>query len=67
MRLPQVTRIPLSQDWKPEDTARVIHDEVEKKWNQGWIFLRAETDALLESVCLYFDRPEREPQPPELP
>jgi hypothetical protein len=37
--------------------ARVIEREVEKWWNEGWVFLNAETDALLESVCLFFERP----------
>ncbi len=37
--------------------ARIIEQEAEKWWAEGWVFLRAETDALLESVCLYFERP----------
>lgn len=43
--------------------ADVIEREVERWWDQGWVFLHAETDALMESVCLYFEReiiPERD-------
>lgn len=36
--------------------ARIIEHEVEKWWDQGWVFLRADTDTLMESVCLYFER-----------
>lgn len=49
--------------------AEVIEREVEKWWDQGWVFLRAETDALMESVCLFFEReivPERD-FPPDKP
>ena len=49
--------IPLSPDWKPEKLAVEIEREVEKWWDEGWIFLRAETDLLMESVCLFFERP----------
>ncbi|MDQ3001062.1 MAG: hypothetical protein M3Y08_07350 [Fibrobacterota bacterium] len=48
--------IPISADWKPEAMARIIEHEVEKWWDQGWVFLRADTDTLMESVCLYFER-----------
>lgn len=48
--------IPISSDWKPEAMARIIEREVEKWWDQGWVFLRADTDRLMESVCLYFER-----------
>lgn len=36
--------------------AAVIEREVERWWDEGWVFLRAETDALMESVCLFFER-----------
>jgi hypothetical protein len=49
--------IPIPPDWKPKALARAIEREVEKWWNEGWVFLRAETDALMESVCLFFERP----------
>ncbi len=49
--------IAIEPNWKPEVLARTIEKEVEKWWNEGWVFLRAETDALMESVCLYFERP----------
>ena len=49
--------IPIPPDWKPEVMARVIEREVEKWWDQGWVFLRADTDKLMESVCLFFERP----------
>jgi hypothetical protein len=49
--------IPIPPDWKPEVLARVIEHEVEKWWNEGWVYLNAETDALMESVCLFFERP----------
>ncbi|MEO6094636.1 MAG: hypothetical protein ABIW76_02805 [Fibrobacteria bacterium] len=48
--------IPIPPDWKPEAMARVIEREVEKWWDEGWVFLRADTDKLMESVCLYFER-----------
>jgi hypothetical protein len=48
--------IPIPPDWKPEIMARVIEREVEKWWDEGWVFLRADTDKLMESVCLYFER-----------
>ncbi len=46
----------LSPDWEPEATAEAIQSEVEKWWNEGWVFLKAEPDRLFESVCLYFER-----------
>lgn len=36
--------------------AEIIEKDVEKWWDEGWVFLRAETDLLMESVCLYFER-----------
>ena len=49
--------IPIPADWSPEWMADTVQREVEKWWNEGWVFLRAETDQLMESVCLYFERP----------
>jgi hypothetical protein len=49
--------IPIPPDWKPASLARTIEREVEKWWDEGWVFLSAETDALMESVCLFFERP----------
>ncbi len=54
----RVSWIPLPSDWEPAQLAEVIHTEAEKRWHEGWIFVRAETDALMESVCLYFHWPE---------
>lgn len=48
--------IPIPPDWQPARMAAIIETEVEKWWNEGWVFLRAETDALMESVCLFFER-----------
>jgi len=48
--------IPIPPDWKPARMADTIEREVERWWDQGWVFLRAETDALMESVCLFFER-----------
>ena len=48
--------IPLTPDWKPEKLAQIIEREAEKWWDQGWVFVRADTDALMESVCLTFER-----------
>jgi len=61
--------IPIPPDWKPEVLARIIEREVEKWWDQGWVFLKAETDALMESVCLFFERPipEGESDPRNVP
>lgn len=59
--------IPIAPDWKPEAMARIIEREAEKWWDEGWVFLRAETDKLMESVCLYFERTvvlERDLDPP---
>lgn len=55
------TLLPLPPDWKPEDVAEIIHREAEKRWNAGWVFVRAETDALMESVQLYFARHRGDP------
>ena len=41
----------------------LIEKEAESWWDKGWIFLRAETDALMESVCLFFER-EIDPDDP---
>ena len=49
--------IPIPPDWKPAAMAKTIEREVEKWWDEGWVFLKAETDALMESVCLFFERP----------
>lgn len=48
--------ISIPPNWQPEIMAKVIELEVEKWWNQGWVFTRADTDKLLESVCLFFER-----------
>lgn len=50
------TLIPIPPDWEPVAMAAIIEREMEKWWNQGWVFLRADTDALMESVCLFFER-----------
>jgi hypothetical protein len=55
--------IPIPFDWDPAEMATTIEKEVEKWWDEGWIFLRADTDLLMESVCLFFEReiiPERD-------
>ncbi len=52
-----VSRIPLPVHWEPEKVAESILSEVEKNWEEGWVYVRAETDALMESVCLFFSRP----------
>jgi hypothetical protein len=49
--------IPIPAGWKPEKMAETIEREVERWWDDGWVFLRAETDGLMESVCLFFERP----------
>lgn len=62
--------IPIPPDWDPGRMAEIIEREAERWWNQGWVFLRAETDALMESVCLYFERPvilEEDVSPPGPP
>ena len=56
MKERRASLVPIPPDWKPEAMARVIEREAEKWWGEGWIFLRAETDRLMESVCLYFER-----------
>ena len=59
--------IPIPPDWEPGKMALIIEREVERWWDQGWVFLRAETDALMESVCLYFERPVILEEGPSLP
>ena len=60
-----ISWIPLAPDWEPAETAHTLHAEVERMWNQGWLFDRAETDALMESVCLHFLRTESATAPAE--
>jgi hypothetical protein len=59
--------IPIPPDWKPEIMARTLEREVEKWWDEGWVFLHADTDKLMESVCLFFERPVILELPPEDP
>ena len=56
MRETRESLIPLPYDWKPGKIAVIIEQEAEKWWDQGWVFVRAETDRLMESVCLFFER-----------
>lgn len=56
MKQRDVALIPLSPNWKPEEVARLIEREAETWWQKGWVFLHAETDGLLESVMLHFER-----------
>ena len=56
--------IPIPFDWDPVKMAARIEKEAESWWDRGWIFLRAETDALMESVCLYFEREIDPDNPP---
>ncbi|HLP40156.1 MAG TPA: hypothetical protein VK465_01505 [Fibrobacteria bacterium] len=48
--------ISIPPDWDPAAMADLIEREAVRWWDEGWVFLRAEADALLESVCLYFER-----------
>ena len=57
--------IQIPADWKPEVMARVIEIEVEKWWDEGWVFVKADTGKLLESVCLFFERKVFIEAPPE--
>ncbi|MBF0432379.1 MAG: hypothetical protein HQK83_13925 [Fibrobacteria bacterium] len=41
---------------RPEKIVDHIEKEVKKHWDQGWLFVKAEPDKLLESVCIYFER-----------
>lgn len=56
--------IPIPYDWDPVKMAPLIEKEAESWWDRGWVFLRAETDALMESVCLYFEREIDPDNPP---
>jgi len=49
-----VVKLPYSIN--AEQVVFQIEQEVKKYWNQGWIFVKAETDGLMESVCIYFER-----------
>lgn len=43
----------------PLDQTRVLDEieaEVKKYWEEGWVFVRAEPDRLLSSVCIFFER-----------
>jgi len=48
--------VPLSYDLDPINVVDIIEKEVKKKWDQGWIFVKAEPDLLFESIRIYFER-----------
>ena len=48
--------VPLSYDLKPDLVVEVIEKEVKKKWDEGWVFVKAEPDRLFESIRIYFER-----------
>ncbi|MFC1585041.1 hypothetical protein ACFL5V_05805 [Fibrobacterota bacterium] len=48
--------ISLSYPMNSQETITMIEGEVKKFWDDGWVFVKAEPDKLLESVCLYFER-----------
>ena len=48
--------IPLAYDLKPEKVVDVIEKEVKKKWDEGWLFIKAEPDKLFESIRIHFER-----------
>jgi len=48
--------VKLSYDKDPTAMVDIIEKEVKKKWDKGWVFVKAEPDALFESVRIYFER-----------
>jgi len=50
------TIVPLSYNLDPSKVVDVIEKEVKKKWDDGWVFVKAEPDALFESIRIYFER-----------
>ncbi len=48
--------LPLEHEWEPALMAAKIEREVEILWNDGWVFVEAKPDKLLESICLHFER-----------
>jgi hypothetical protein len=52
----EFTTLPIPPNWKPEELASQIVKETERWWNQGWTFVEANTDALMENVVLQFER-----------
>ena len=49
-----IVNLPFSLD--AEKVVEEIEKEVRKYWNEGWVFVKAEPDGILESVCIYFER-----------
>jgi len=56
MKRRETILIPLPPDWKPEAIARRIQTTAEEFWNRGWVYAGSETDALMESVTLWFEK-----------
>ncbi len=54
---PRLEWIPLEPDWDPAEVAEKVYETCEKVWEEGWIFEKAEADALMESVLLHFRWP----------
>ncbi len=48
--------IELPQNLNPKVILKEIEKETERKWNEGWYFVKAEPDALGESLRLFFER-----------
>ena len=48
--------LPLQPNWKPEIVAEEILNEVERWYDQGWCFIKAEPDALWENIHISFER-----------
>ena len=46
----------LETEWNPVEVARRVEMEAERWWREGWVFVRADTDALMESVALTFEK-----------
>jgi hypothetical protein len=49
-----ILKLPNSLD--AGQTLKQVEAEVNKYWEQGWVFVKAEPDSVFESVCLYFER-----------
>ncbi len=56
MKQREAALLELPPDWNPEAMARLIEKEVEHWWNEGWVFVAAHTDGLMENVVLQFER-----------
>jgi hypothetical protein len=56
MKQREIVLLAVPPNWKPETMAIQIEKEVASWWDKGWVFVKADTDQLMESVLLHFER-----------